>query len=83
MREDERDDGRGDDPDGGRGGSGEVAVAKSIVAMSSEVTTALPHDGQNRTLGESSVPQNAQFNIGFSRYRIPQNGPQTSANDSR
>lgn len=75
MREEERDEGRGDAPEGGRGGSGDVAVAKSSVAMSSVVTTALPQDEQKRTLGESSVPQNAQFNIGFSRYSIPQIGP--------
>jgi len=71
VREDDRDEGRGEDPDGGRCGRGEVAVAKSRVATSSVFTTGFPQDGQKRGLAESSVPQKAQLDIEFSRYRIP------------
>jgi len=71
VREEDRDEGRGDDPDVGRCGRGEVAVAKSRVATSSVFTTGFPQEGQKRGLAESSVPQNAQLDIEFSRYRIP------------
>jgi len=40
--------------------------------MSSLVTTGFPQEEQKRTFSESSVPQNAQFTIGISRYRILQ-----------
>jgi len=79
MREEEREDGRGDDPEGGPGGNGEVAVAKSSVAISSLLTTGFPQEEQKRTFPESSVPQNAQFTIGISRYRILQIAVRTSA----
>lgn len=59
-------------PDFGRGGSGEVDVAKSSVATLSVFTTGLPHEEQKRTLLESSVPQKTQFDIEISRYRITQ-----------
>ncbi len=68
MREDDR----GVEPEGGRIGRGEVAVAKSRVATSSVLTTGFPQEGQKRTLTESSVPQKAQFDIRISRYRITQ-----------
>jgi len=72
VREEERDGEAEEWPDFGRGGSGEVEVAKSSVATLSVFTTGLPHEGQKRTLFESSVPQKAQFDIEISRYRITQ-----------
>jgi hypothetical protein len=42
--------------DGGRGGSGDVAVGKSSVARSSVFSTGLPQAEQKRTLAESSEP---------------------------
>jgi hypothetical protein len=70
--EDERDEGRGDDPEDGRGDNGDVAVAKSRVATSSVFTTGLPQEEQKRTFADNSVPQNTQFDMKISRYRIPQ-----------
>ena len=72
--EDDRDEGRGDDPEDGRGDNGDVAVAKSSVATSSVSTTGLPQEEQKRTLAGNSVPQNTQFDMKISRYRIPQSG---------
>lgn len=85
VREDERDAGRGEEPDGGRCGKGEVAVAKSRVATSSVFTTGFPQEGQKRGLAESSVPQKAQLDIEFSRYSLNQTWdfvPQTSGKPS-
>jgi hypothetical protein len=70
--EEERDDERGEEPVGERGGSGDVAVAKSRVATSSVFTTGFPQEEQKRMLAESSVPQKAQLDMGISRYRITQ-----------
>lgn len=66
--EDREDDAR--DPDeGGRGGSGELTVAKSSVATSSRFVTVgtlsvfgigLPHDEQKRTFTGSFAPQEVQ-----------------------
>src|ERR1700739_2650376 len=72
--EDEWDEARGDDPEDGRGDNGDVAVAKSRVATSSVSTTGLPQEEQKRTFAGNSVPQNTQFDMKISRYRIPQRG---------
>jgi hypothetical protein len=57
AREDDRD----DDEDGGRGGNGEVAVAKSSVAMSSVFPTDAPQAEQKRPFVGRSVPQAEQL----------------------
>src|ERR1700739_4244286 len=72
--EDEWDEARGDDPEDGRGDNGDVAVAKSRVATSSVLTTGLPQEKQKRTFADNSVPQNTQFDMKISRYRISQSG---------
>jgi hypothetical protein len=47
-------------------------VAKSRVATSSVSTTGFPQEEQKRTFAGNSVPQNTQFDMKISRYRIPQ-----------
>jgi len=61
--------------EGGRGGSGDVAVAsRSIVAMSPVPVfeAGLPQDEQKRTLFDNSVPQAKHLAMNFSRYSLPQ-----------
>jgi hypothetical protein len=55
--------GRDEDPDDGRGGSGEVAVAKSMVATSSEFWTGIPQEGQKRALPDRIASQEEHFAI--------------------
>jgi hypothetical protein len=64
--------GRDVELDGGRGGNGEVAVAKSSVAMSSVFPTGTPHEEQKRTLADNSEPQDKHLGMKISRYRINQ-----------
>src|ERR1700688_4118889 len=67
------------DPDLGRGGSGELAVAKSRVATSSVFEAGRPQDEQKRTLFANSVPQLAHLAMKISRYSLNQDlGLQTS-----
>jgi hypothetical protein len=58
-----RDDDRYDDELGGRGGKGEVAVAKSSVAISSVLPTDAPQAEQKRPFVGTSVPQAEQLGI--------------------
>jgi hypothetical protein len=58
-----RDDDRDDDEEGARGGKGEVAVAKSSVAMSSVLPTDAPQAEQKRPFVGTSVPQEEQLGI--------------------
>lgn len=73
------------DDDGGRGGSGEAAVASySIVAISSEFSTTgrgdearplgagAPQDEQKRTLDSISTPQEEQNGMSIPRNSLPQ-----------
>ncbi len=66
-----RDDGFPEDPDAGRGGNGEVAVAKSSVATSSVFATGLPQAEQKATLSGSSVPQFEHLTMKISRSSLP------------
>jgi hypothetical protein len=52
--------------DAGRGGNGEVAVARS-----SELPAGVPHAEQKRPLTGTSVPQDEQRGMNFSRYSLP------------
>ena len=65
-----RDDG-GREDDGGRGGNGEVAVAKSSVAMSSVFEVGLPQVEQKATLSGNPVPQFEHLVMKISRYSLP------------
>lgn len=56
----------------GRGGSGEVAVAKSRVAASSVSETGRPHDEQKAALVDKSLPQVEHFGMKNSRYSLNQ-----------
>lgn len=67
------------DAEGGRGGSGELTVAKSSVGTSSRFVTVgtlsvfgtgRPHDEQKRTLTDNIVPQDEQVDI-ILRYSLP------------
>jgi hypothetical protein len=79
--------GRGEEADFGRGGNGEVAVAKSSVATSSVFEAGLPQAEQKRTLFSNSAPQLEHLAMKISRYslnqdlglRTPDLGPRTSA----
>jgi hypothetical protein len=74
--------GRDEDADFGRGGNGEVAVAKSSVATSSVFEVARPQAEQKRTLFSNSAPQLEHLAMKISRYSLTQTldiGPQTSA----
>jgi hypothetical protein len=51
--------------DGGRGGVGEAAVAKSIVAISSLFPAGAPQDEQKRTVSASSVPHEKHLAMNF------------------
>jgi hypothetical protein len=68
--------------DGGRGGSGDVAVAsRSIVAMSSAPVfeAGLPQEEQKRTFSDKSVPQDEHLAIeNFQLQSTADLGPQTS-----
>lgn len=46
--------------EGGFGGSGDVAVVKSRVGISSELSTGLPQAEQKRTLSPKALPQEEQ-----------------------
>lgn len=70
MELEDRDDG-GREDDGGRGGSGEVEVAKSSVAMSSVFEVGLPQAEQKATLSGNSVPQFEHLAMEISRYSLP------------
>jgi len=65
-----RDDG-GREDDGGRGGNGEVEVAKSSVAMSSVFEVGLPQAEQKATLSGKAVPQFEHLVMKISRYSLP------------
>jgi len=67
-----RDDDFPEDPDAGRGGNGEVAVAKSSVATSSVFETGLPQAEQKATLFGSSVPQFEHLTMKISRSSLLQ-----------
>ena len=56
----------------GRGGKGEVAVAKSSVARSSALPAGFPHAEQKRPLAGTSVPHDEQRDINFTDtvYRV-------------
>ena len=71
LREEERDDDE-------EGGLGEVAVATSIVAISSLLATGAPHDEQNRMASDSSTPHEKHLAMAFpaTGYLRPQ--PRTS-----
>jgi hypothetical protein len=58
-------DARDDDADAGRGDRGGVAGAKSMVAISSLPGAAVPQAEQNRTLSDSSVPQEEHVDMRF------------------
>jgi hypothetical protein len=58
-----RDDDRDDEEDGGCGGKGEVAVAKSSVAISSVLPTDAPQAEQKRPVVGTSVPQAEQLGM--------------------
>jgi hypothetical protein len=64
--------GREEDFDAGRGGNGEVDVAKSSVATSSVFATGFPQDEQKPTLFDRSVPQVAHLAMKNSRYSLSQ-----------
>jgi hypothetical protein len=55
----------------GRGGSGEVAVAKSRVATSSVLPAGAPQAEQKRPVAAMTVPQDEQGGMNFSRYSLP------------
>jgi len=55
----------------GRGGKGEVAVAKSRVARSCELPAGAPHAEQKRPVAGTSVPQDEHGGMNFSRYSLP------------
>jgi hypothetical protein len=57
--------GRDEDAEAGRGGSGEVAVAKSSVATSSGLPAGAPHAEQKRPVAGTSVPQDEQAAMNF------------------
>jgi hypothetical protein len=61
--DDGRDDGFGTEADRGRGGNGEVAVAKSRVASSSVLAAGFPQAEQKRMFPDNSVPQKAQVDM--------------------
>ncbi len=63
-----------DDFDSGRGGNGEVAVAKSSVAMSSVFAAGAPHPEQKRMPSDNSVPQLEHLAMKNSRYSLLQTG---------
>src|ERR1700687_244160 len=64
--------GRDELEDGVRGGSGEVAVAKSSVATPSVLPAGAPHDEQKRPVAGTSVPQDEQVDMIFpdTVYRV-------------
>jgi hypothetical protein len=64
-------DGRDELEEAGRGGKGEVAVAKSSVAISSELEAGVPQAEQKRPAAGMSVPQAEQAGMNFSRYSLP------------
>jgi hypothetical protein len=63
--------GRDDDAEAGRGGRGDVAVAKSSVATSSELPAGVPQAEQKRPVAGTSVPQDKHEGMNFSRYSLP------------
>ena len=68
----DRDEEEDDDPGFGRGGKGEVAVAKSSVAKSSVFETGRPQEEQKRALLAKSVPQLEHLAMKNSRYSLNQ-----------
>jgi hypothetical protein len=63
--------GRDEDVEAGRGGSGEGAVAKSSVATSSVLPAGAPQAEQKRPLAGTSVPQDEHEGMSFSGYSLP------------
>src|ERR1700688_1600578 len=63
---------RDDVADGDRGGSGEVAVAKSSVARLSVLLAGAPRAEEKRPLTRTSVPQEEQVGMNFTDtvYRV-------------
>jgi hypothetical protein len=66
---DGRDGDREEDEETGRCGNGDVAVAKSSVATSS-VLLGVPHAEQKRPFAGTSVPQDEQAGMSFSRIQF-------------
>src|SRR5208282_1656286 len=64
--------GRDELEEAGRGGKGEVAVAKSSVATSSVLLAGVPHAEQKRPVDGTSVPQDEQAGMNFpdTVYRV-------------
>lgn len=56
----------------GRGGNGELDVAKSSVATSSVFETGFPQEEQKRTLFSNSMPHVAHLAMKISRYSLSQ-----------
>jgi hypothetical protein len=59
----------------GRGGKGEVAVAKSSVATWPVLPAGAPQAEQKRPVEGTSVPQDEQVGMNFSRYSLPRKIP--------
>jgi hypothetical protein len=56
----------------GRGGSGELEVAKSIVAISSVFEVGFPQEEQKRASPNNSAPQLEHLDMTISRYSLTQ-----------
>lgn len=56
----------------GRCGSGELDVAKSIVAISSVFEAGFPQEEQKRTSPNNSAPQLEHLDMKISRYSLTQ-----------